>query len=115
MAAVARSQIQSVPEDLDLFKDGTVRFLSTPGHTPGHHSLMLQLHKSGTVILSGDVAHFQENYNKSLVPLGNVSRAETIASIGRIKGLAAHYRARVIIQHSDNIFRAMPKLPYYLD
>ena len=115
VAAVKRSRIRPAPADLDVFGDGSVQMLSTPGHTAGHHSLLVQLNKSVPVILTGDVAHFQVNYDKALVPTGNVSRAETIASIRRVKGLATHYGARVIVQHADTVFDSLPKLPGYLD
>lgn len=115
VAAVARSSIKPVEGDLDVFGDGTVRLISTPGHTPGHLSLLLQLRKTGAVLLSGDVAHFQQNYDQSLVPTGNVSRAETLASIGRMKGLAAHHRARVVVQHAADVFQSLPKPPKYLE
>ncbi len=114
VAAVMGSRTIPVPGDHDVFGDGTVRLIGTPGHTPGHHSLLVRLPKAGTVILSGDVAHFQLNYDHDLVPLGNVSRAETIASIKRIKGLAAHYHARVVIQHAGGVFGAMPRPPAFL-
>jgi glyoxylase-like metal-dependent hydrolase (beta-lactamase superfamily II) len=115
VAAVKAARIEPVPGDLDVFGDQTVRMISTPGHTPGHHALMLTLRHAGVVLLSGDVAHFQENYDHALVPTGNVSRADTIASIGRLHGLAAHFHARVIIQHAADVFDQMPKPPAYLD
>ena len=115
IAAVERSKIDPTAADRDVFGDGTVRMISTPGHTIGHHSLMVHLPRSGWIILSGDVAHFAANYDRNLVPLGNASRAETIASIGRIKGLAAHYKARVVIQHAADVFERMPSFPAYLD
>ena len=115
LAALKRSRIRPVADDLDVWGDGLVQMLSTPGHTPGHHSLMVRLPRSGVVLLSGDVAHFQRNYDENLVPLGNVSRAETIASVGRLKGLAAHHHARVVIQHAANVFDSLPKAPAYLN
>ncbi len=115
VAALKHSRIRPAPADLDVWGDGSVQLISTPGHTPGHHSLLVQLRRSGAVILSGDVAHFQRNYDEGLVPLGNVSRAETIASIDRLKGLAAHHHARVVIQHAKDVFAIMPKPPNYLD
>ena len=38
--------------DYDLFGDGSVIVLSTPGHTMGHQSIKVQLPETGTVILS---------------------------------------------------------------
>lgn len=115
VAAVQAARIRPAPGDLDVFGDQTVQLISTPGHTPGHHALMLKLQHAGVVLLSGDVAHFQENYDSNLVPSGNTSRAETLASIGRLHGLAAHYHARVIIQHAKDVFAQLPTLPAYLD
>lgn len=115
VAAVMRSRVDPVVGDRDVFGDGSVRMVSTPGHTVGHHSLMVRLPKAGWVILTGDVAHFKVNYDRDLVPLGNASRAETIASIARIKGLAVRYRARVVIQHAQGVFETMPKFPAFLD
>ena len=51
-----------MPLDKDVFGDGSVIMLNTPGHTPGHHSLLVKLPQKGAVILVGDRAHFHENY-----------------------------------------------------
>lgn len=115
VAALARSRIEPVAGDLDVFGDGTVRMISTPGHTPGHHSLLVQLRLAGPILVSGDVAHFQVNYDRGLVPTGNVSRAETLASIDRVKGLAKHFHARVVIQHAADVFDQLPKLSQYVE
>jgi N-acyl homoserine lactone hydrolase len=41
----------------DLFGDGSVRLLHTPGHTPGHQSLALRL-KRREMLLAGDAIYF---------------------------------------------------------
>lgn len=45
----------------DVFGDGSVWILSTPGHTPGHQSLYVDLAETGPVVLSGDLYHFRFN------------------------------------------------------
>jgi glyoxylase-like metal-dependent hydrolase (beta-lactamase superfamily II) len=40
--------------DTDVFGDGSVNLVSTPGHTPGSQSLLVHLKNSGFIILSGD-------------------------------------------------------------
>ncbi len=112
---LSRMSIHPVPFDLDLFGDGSVVMLRTAGHSPGHHSLLLRLPKSGVFVLSGDLWHFREDYDRSLMTAVNDSRAETLASMQRIKALAEHEHARIIIQHDPNDFRQMPKPPAYLD
>jgi len=51
--------VEEVEGDKDVFGDGSVVMLDLPGHTPGHHGLLVKLDGVGTVLLSGDVAHFR--------------------------------------------------------
>src|SRR5262249_45511389 len=53
---------EAVEGDKDIFGDGSVVMLDMPGHTPGHHSLLVRLKNKGPVLLTGDLAHFTENY-----------------------------------------------------
>lgn len=85
--------------------------LNTPGHTPGHHSLLVKLKDKGNVLISGDLAHFRENYASNGVPTFNTSRAETLASLDRFKQLAANLQATVIIQHDARDIDGLPPFP----
>lgn len=104
-------KVDPVMLDKDIFGDGTVVMLATPGHTPGHHSLLVKLAKMGPVILVGDAAHFHENYDSDGIPSFNYSRAETIASIERIKKLAANLKATVVLQHDARDVSKLPVAP----
>jgi glyoxylase-like metal-dependent hydrolase (beta-lactamase superfamily II) len=97
--------------DKDVFGDGTVVILNTPGHTPGHHSLLVKLKEKGNVLISGDLVHFHENYEGNGVPWFNTSRADTLASIDRFKKLAANFKAQVIIQHDARDIGKLPAFP----
>ena len=48
--------------DYDLFGDGSLRILSTPGHTLGHQSVRLQLPETGTVLLSGTPSGWRKTW-----------------------------------------------------
>lgn len=109
-ATLAKMKQVAAPGDLDVFGDGTVLVLDTPGHAPGHKSLLVKLH-SGAVILSGDLFHSKENFENDLVPSFNASRADTLASMQRVKKLAKHFGARVVVQHEPSHVRAMPVFP----
>jgi len=78
-------KVEAISQDKDVFGDGTVIMLYTPGHTPGHHSVLVKLAQTGPVILSGDFVHFRENYETDGVPAFNVDRGQTLASIDRIQ------------------------------
>lgn len=101
--------------DLDVFGDGSVLILSTPGHTAGHRSLELKLAKAGRVVLVGDLYHLPESRKLHTVPIYNTSRAETLASMDRVEAIAKVQKARVVIQHSLDDFASMPKFPAYLE
>ena len=103
--------VEPVSQDKDVFGDGTVIMLSTPGHTPGHHSLLVKLAQMGNVVLSGDFAHFHENYESNGVPIFNFDRAQSLASIDRVKKIAANLKATVIIQHDARDVSKLPAFP----
>jgi N-acyl homoserine lactone hydrolase len=63
------------------------------------------------VMISGDLAHFRENYEINGVPLFNSERADTLASLDRFKKLAANLKATVIIQHDARDIEKLPVLP----
>ncbi len=103
--------VEPVSGDKDVFGDGRVVMLNMPGHTPGHHALLVRLSETGTVLLSGDQAHFQENYDRNGVPTFNTDRADTLASFDRFKGLADNLGATVIIQHEPRDIAKLPPFP----
>jgi N-acyl homoserine lactone hydrolase len=85
--------------DKDLFGDGSVTIVSTPGHTPGHQSLLVKLPKTGAVILSGDAAHFRDNFDNRRIPAANFSADETVASMQKIAELVQKDNAQLWINH----------------
>ena len=82
-----------------MFGDGSVTILSTPGHTPGHQSLLVKLPKTGALVLSGDAVHFQANWDDRVVPSMNADPEQTKASMERIAGILAKEKATLWINH----------------
>lgn len=106
-------KIEPVAGDKDVFGDGTVVIINTPGHTPGHHSLLVRLKEKGNVLLTGDLAHFHENYEGNGVPVFNTHRGDTLASLDRFKKAAANLKATVIIQHDALDVGKLPAFPAF--
>jgi N-acyl homoserine lactone hydrolase len=109
------SKVEAVKGDKDVWGDGSVRMIATPGHTAGHHSLLVRLKNRGYVLLTGDVAHFMQNYASNGVPSFNADRAQTLASLDRFKTLAANLKATVIIQHEAADIAKLPAFPAAAD
>ena len=74
--------------DRDVFGDGSVTILSTPGHTPGHQSLLVKLPKTGAIVLSGDAVHFRDNWDNRRVPSMNVDKEQTAGLHAEDRGYA---------------------------
>ena len=102
---------EAVVGDKDVFGDGSVTMIDLPGHTPGHHALLLNLPQTGMVLLSGDEFHFQENRAVNGVPGFNYDRSQTLASHDRFNKLAANTKALVIIQHDARDVGKLPAFP----
>jgi glyoxylase-like metal-dependent hydrolase (beta-lactamase superfamily II) len=85
--------------DRDVFGDGSLILLSTPGHTPGHQSLLVKLPKTGAVVLSGDAVHFQSNWDNRGVPSINSSKEQTLASMQKISDTLTKEKGQLWINH----------------
>jgi N-acyl homoserine lactone hydrolase len=104
-------KVEPLAGDRDVFGDGTVIVLNTPGHTPGHHSLLVKLRDMGNVLITGDVAHFRENLEGNGVPTFNTDRAASLASLDRFRMIAANLHATVIVQHDERDVGKLPAFP----
>jgi N-acyl homoserine lactone hydrolase len=59
--------VELLDGDHDVFGDGSVRCVPTPGHTAGHQSLVVGL-DSGPVVLCGDCIYFAEQLDGLRTP-----------------------------------------------
>ncbi len=107
--------LKLIEGDNDVFGDGSVTLVSTPGHTPGHQSLLVHLMNSGFILLSGDVVHLEENFEKNIVPSLNTDRAESVASMERARKVMAAYKARLFINHDKSQSDTLKLIPAFYD
>lgn len=101
--------------DHDVFGDGSVMIIATPGHTPGHQSLLVKLPKTGAVMLSGDAVHFKDNWENRRVPAGNVDKDKTLASMRRMADLLAQTHGQLWFNHDKPQGDAQKHSPQYYD
>jgi len=99
----------------DVFGDGKVIIIPTPGHSPGHSVLLVKLKNKGTVMFSGDLFHLAESRERKIVPVINPDREQTLKSMDSFNARVIKENAEVIIQHDLREFNALPKIPEYLD
>ncbi len=73
--------------------------ISTPGHTPGHQSLVLDLAGGSCLIITGDAVNTQESIDKEIIPGIYHNAHEAFYSLKRIKTLARLKNARLLFSH----------------
>jgi N-acyl homoserine lactone hydrolase len=107
--------VRKLDGDHDVFGDGSVRIISTPGHTPGHQCLLVKLPKKGAVVLSGDLAHFKDNWDNRRVPSMNVDKGQSAASMQKVADLLARERAQLWINHDKAQRDTLKMSPQYYE
>jgi glyoxylase-like metal-dependent hydrolase (beta-lactamase superfamily II) len=91
--------------DYDLFGDGSITILSTPGHTLGHQSVKLKLASGKTYVLAQDAIWMQENMDG--YPAGlNYSVKDYSDSVNRIKLIRDLENAEVYYGHDGDQWKA---------
>ena len=106
---------QLLEGDKDLFGDGSLTLLSTPGHTPGHQSLLVHLGKTGYIVLSGGVVHFRANWDNRRVPAFNDDKAQSLASMDKIARIVREKHAQLWINHDKPESDARRHLPEFYE
>jgi N-acyl homoserine lactone hydrolase len=113
-SALESARTTTFTDEHDVFGDGSVRIIATPGHTPGHSVLLVTLKEAGPILLTGDLYHLTEARERRTVPVFNTDPEETLRSMERFEALAAATGARVIIQHEPKDIDALPRSPAFL-
>lgn len=90
-----------------------VHAISTPGHTAGHMSMLVELTKGPPVLLCGDAADLEENLVDDVAPgyCWQDDEAEALASIRKLKNLAALTGAELWPNHDFAFFHRQPVFP----
>jgi N-acyl homoserine lactone hydrolase len=89
--------------------------IDTPGHTPGHQSLVVKLPTSGTVVVAGDAAYCEENLAESWPPGNPWSMPDAYRSIRRLRFARSFFGATVVIGHDPDLWHRFGPAPYLFD
>ena len=106
---------KDIEGDYDIFGDGQIVIWSTPGHSQGHQSLVVNLKNSGKFILAGDAVNEPANIDLLIVP-GNVwSPDESIRSLKRLRDARSKGGAFLIYGHDPKQWAQLKHAPDFYD
>jgi N-acyl homoserine lactone hydrolase len=109
------ADVTFIEGDYDVFGDGTVKLISSPGHTPGHQVLLVTLENTGQIMLSGDLYHTRANRRLRRAPIFNYDAKETLASMDKVERLLTETGATLWIEHDKTLADTLKKAPAYYD
>lgn len=97
----------------DFLDDGSVFIVGTPGHSPGHVSVILNM-GTGPVFLTFDAAHRRANIDEGVPPKGDYP--EALKSLNNIKSFLYEFKqTRVIFGHDPDQLETLKRLPDYYE
>ncbi|HZM62552.1 MAG TPA: N-acyl homoserine lactonase family protein [Vicinamibacterales bacterium] len=115
-SALKTSRTTTVKDDEhDVFGDGTVILKSAPGHTPGHQVLYVKLARTGGVLLSGDLYHYQAERRLDRYPTFEFDVEQTRGARRSVEAFLKKTGAQLWIQHDLDAHTKLKKAPSYYD
>ncbi|MBS9432796.1 N-acyl homoserine lactonase family protein [Photorhabdus hainanensis] len=99
----------------DVYGDGTLKTVFTPGHSPGHQSLLVTLPNSGSLLLTIDAAYTLDHWEERALPGFLTSTTETVRSVQKLRHLAKRTNAIVVTGHDPDAWPTFRKAPEYYD
>ncbi|MGH7907036.1 MAG: N-acyl homoserine lactonase family protein [Candidatus Binataceae bacterium] len=94
--------------DTDLFGDGALFMMKTPGHTPGESSLLVRIKGHQPVVLTGDTLHIRGQLHTLSPSEGDYDRGQAAESIARIRRIRDLGEARIWVMHDAEDWATYP-------
>ena len=111
---IKNGKLNHVSGDLDLFGDGSLVILATPGHTPGEVSLVVHL-KNRSFILTGDAVHLRAALDQEYHFPIDADTAQAVRTLRRLKHLRDSLGATIWITHDPEDWSEFAHAPGYYE
>lgn len=98
-------------ETYDLYGDGSILIIPTPGHSPGHCSFLITLPNDGSVLLTVDAAYTTDHWDEKALPGFLASAVDSVRSVQRLHAVAAKTNALVVTGHDPITWKTFKKGP----
>ncbi len=95
-------RVENLGAVFDVFGDGSVWAIHTPGHSAGHMSFLVNT-PSGPALITGDASHTGYGFKNNIAPGKMQNHAEGEATLARLRDFAARYpKMRVLYGHDTD-------------
>ena len=88
-------------QTIDLLGDGSVRLISTPGHTRGHISLLLRMAGDRQVVIVGDAVYTLRSMREEILPLLTEGDELYMRSLRELKAFSEREPDAIIVPSHD--------------
>ncbi len=95
--------------------NGKIFIIPTPGHTPGHQSILVRLQKHPPVIITGDSIYLRDNFEKNIPSGFALNFADAAYSVESLGELAKAEGAQIWFGHDPEFFKTIKLAPEYYE
>ena len=104
-------EYREIDGEHDVFGDGLLVLLPTPGHTAGHQSLWIRLDATTQFVLTADAAYTQEHLEKTILPTNALDAAQMTHSLMKLRGMRDRQGVQLLYGHDAGQWSALPHAP----
>lgn len=103
-------EYREVDGEHDVFGDGSVVLLPTPGHTAGHQSLWIRAGER-QFVLTADACYTREHLERTVLPSNAYDAAQMMLSLALLRGLRERKGVELLYGHDAAQWSALPHAP----
>jgi len=109
-------EYREIDGEHDIFGDGLLVLLPTPGHTAGHQSLWLRLDATTQFVLTADACYTQEHLEKTILPTpaSVYDAAQMTHSMTVLRAMRDRQGVKLLYGHDAGQWHAIPHSPHPL-
>lgn len=100
---------RAVEGEHDVFGDGSVVLLPTPGHTAGHQSLWIRAGGATQFLLAGDACYTREHLEKTILPTNTYDAAQMTESMNKLRALRDRQGVMLLYGHDAEQWNTLPR------
>jgi glyoxylase-like metal-dependent hydrolase (beta-lactamase superfamily II) len=97
----------------DLYGDGSIVLIRSPGHTCGHQSILVRPTAASPVLLAVDAADTLDHFEERALPGALHSAIDAVRSVQKLRAVQRKTGALVVAGHDPQQWSTLRKAPEY--